>query len=586
MKRLWPTVCAVAALAFLWMSVAQPDEPGKAPGPSADPMRGKEPGEVRDDNGLKMKLVWCPPGEFTMEQEDQIKEPATKESRREGDGMKSRARRSKRAPVKITPVKVFLTRGYWLGKYEVTRSEWKQVMATEPWKVKENTKAEDDVPATWITWENVMEFCHKLTERERMAGRLPNGWEYTLPTEGQWEGACRAGTETKFSFGDDESMLGEHAWFADNATTAGEKYAHRVGQKKPNALGLYDMHGNVREWCRDIYAQQLPGGRDPEVTEPSSSQVMRGGSFNDRAEWCQSRIRFRRDAWSRGYELGFRVACLPATQSKPADLERAETRAADPMRGSAPGAVRDDNGLKMKLVWCPPGEFTMGSPKSETNWAYGEDEVEVSLSQGFWLGKYEITRSEWKQVMATEPWKGKFGMKDDDQFPATSVSWDDAVLCCQKLTEQERKASRLPLGWEYTLPTEAQWERACRAETETRFSYGNDESKLGEYAWFAERALRADEQYGRRVGQKKPNPWGLFDMHGNVCEWCRDFYAQRLPGGRDPEVTEKGSGHVIRGGGWRVIAGNCRSASRSRNDPSFRDFDLGFRMALSPSGNR
>jgi formylglycine-generating enzyme required for sulfatase activity len=221
-----------------------------------------------------------------------------------------------RKVTKITPVKTFVTRGYWLGKYEVTQSEWKQVMQTEPWKGEEHTEEGGDFPATFVSWEGAMDFCRQMTEREREAGRLPDGWRYTLPTEAQWERACRAGTETRFSFGDDESKLSEYAWFNESgARTArvGERYAHQVGQKKPNPWGLCDMHGNVWELCRDSYSKELPGGRDPEAVDKGSTlRVMRGGWYLFEAERCRSALRGPAAASKTGSGLGFRVALSPS----------------------------------------------------------------------------------------------------------------------------------------------------------------------------------------------------------------------------------------------------------------------------------
>ncbi len=254
---------------------------------------------------------------------------------------------------------------------------------------------------------------------------------------------------------------------------------------------------------------------------------------------------------------------------------------ADSWYGASPGQERDDNELKMKLVWCPAGTFTMGSPESEFGRAEGERQVEVTLTKGFWLGKYEVTQSEWKQVMLSEPWKGEKQTKVGDDYPATFVSWEDAMEFCCKLTTREREARRIPDAWEYTLPTEAQWERACRALTETTFSFGNDESEVGEYAWFLDNTIKAAEIYAHRVGQKKTNPWGLCDMHGNATEWCRDCYGSLpLPGGRDPEGGET---RVVRGGSWLLTARRCRSAGRTGiiATPSARTSDFGFRVACT-----
>jgi sulfatase modifying factor 1 len=318
MKSFLLTVCVVAAIAFLRMSEAHADEPGQTPLPSADRMHGKAPGDVRDDNGLKVQLVWCPPGAFAMERVEQIAEAvASKEDGKPDNGndaVDPKVGPEPRRKIKITPVKVLLTKGYWLTKCEVTQSEWKQVMKTEPWKGQDSTKEGVDFPATHVSWNDATDFCRKLTEQERQAGRLSNDWEYTLPTDAQWERACRAQTETKFSFGDDASKLGDYAWWGGlegdgNAKT--EPFAHRVGQKKANPWGLCDMHGNVWEWCRDTYTLNLSGGRDPEVKsdeEKGSNRVIRGGSWSRDAAGCRSGARYGYPPDNRLNYLGFRPA--------------------------------------------------------------------------------------------------------------------------------------------------------------------------------------------------------------------------------------------------------------------------------------
>ena len=212
-----------------------------------------------------------------------------------------------------------------------------------------------------------------------------------------------------------------------------------------------------------------------------------------------------------------------------------------------------------------------------------EAKVRVTLTKSFRLGKYEVTQGQWKSVMGTEPWKGLAEVQADKDCPATCVSWNEATEFCEKLTAIERKAGKLKANEEYRLPTEAEWEYACRAGTETAFSFGDDESKLGEYAWFDGNAKNVGEQYAHKVGLKKPNPWGLHDMHGNVWEWCSDWYDGKLIGGVDPIGPEEGSSRVLRGGGWGDFPGCCRSAYRYYYVPSIRYSHLGFRVARSRS---
>jgi formylglycine-generating enzyme required for sulfatase activity len=302
---------------------------------------------------------------------------------------------------------------------------------------------------------------------------------------------------------------------------------------------------------------------------------------------------------------------LVAIECRPDESANSEKSATDPVSRKTAGQVRDDNGLRMKLVWCPGGFVTLTNMEV-VDFVEGESDeddlnnlpfpnpsgkglqikkftpVKVWLTHGYWLGKYEVTQSEWKQVIPTEPWQGKEGTKDGDDIPVTFVNWQGATEFCSRLTELEHEAGRLPEGWEYTLPTDAQWERAGRARTETAYSFGDDESKLGEYAWYRENSLNVGEKNAFPVGQKKPNPWGLHDMHGNVWEWCRDWHVYgKLPGGRDPEMTEmemKMPRKVIRGGCGGNAASNCRSGeSRNPAKLSSRSCCLGFRVALSMS---
>lgn len=226
-------------------------------------------------------------------------------------------------------------------------------------------------------------------------------------------------------------------------------------------------------------------------------------------------------------------------------------------------------GLVMQPM--PAGSFQMGSTRLDP--AHNSDEVqhEVVITHDFWLGKHEVTRAEWSAVMGSPA-----PQADAARLPATEVSWEDAMDFCRRLNERERAAGRLPAGHEYTLPTEAQWEYACRAGN---IGLYGGVGGLGDLGWYQVNS-------GGRVhpvGQKRANAWGLHDMHGNVWEWCADWFAfYPREKAIDPVGPQTGPGRVYRGGGSGSAASSCRSASRLHSPPKDRTINLGFRLALSP----
>jgi formylglycine-generating enzyme required for sulfatase activity/tRNA A-37 threonylcarbamoyl transferase component Bud32 len=240
-------------------------------------------------------------------------------------------------------------------------------------------------------------------------------------------------------------------------------------------------------------------------------------------------------------------------------------------------AVVEKNGIGMDLVVIPAGTYTMGSPAGEGWIQEDSTQVNVTLTRAFQMSRTEVTQGQWKAVMGTEPWKGEKYVKEGDDYAATYVSWEDAELFCDKLSAKE--------GQEYRLPTEAEWEWACRAGSRTAWSFGASESELGRYAWFAGNADKVKEDYPCRVGQKLRNGFGLSDMHGNVWEMCGDWYGEKLAGGSNPVGASAGEWRVHRGGSWKDVPTICRSAVRFGNVPSSRYHFLGFRLVLSPSGN-
>ena len=235
------------------------------------------------------------------------------------------------------------------------------------------------------------------------------------------------------------------------------------------------------------------------------------------------------------------------------------------------------NSIGMKLKLIPAGEFLMGSPESEQGRTDRELQHRVRITKPFYMQTTTVTQSQWMSVMESEPWVEKDFTKQGSDYPATCVSQRDAIEFCHKLSELENAP--------YRLPTEAEWEYACRAGTKTAYSFGDTADQLEEYAWFDENSNKVDEEYVHCVGQKLTNAFGLYDMHGNVYEWCSGSF-EEYPSGpvTDPTGPAEGSYRVVRGGSWVSPAGNCRSAYRSGGKPSFRSYDHGFRVSLSPSG--
>ena len=239
--------------------------------------------------------------------------------------------------------------------------------------------------------------------------------------------------------------------------------------------------------------------------------------------------------------------------------------------------VRSDidlgGGVTMKMVLIPAGTFTMGSPASEKDRGSDETQHEVTISKPFYLGATEVTQAQWKAVMGTEPWAGKAYAKANREHAVSYVSWDDCQAFIRKLNARVR-------GGGFRLPTESEWEYACRAGSRTRFSFGDDEARLGDYAWYRGNAWDRDQKYAHAVGQKKPNAWGLYDMHGNVYEWCEDWYEKEYPRGRltGPKGPATGTSRVLRGGSF-IFPGVCRSAFRLGCIPSGRIYLFGFRVS-------
>jgi formylglycine-generating enzyme required for sulfatase activity len=290
-------------------------------------------------------------------------------------------------------------------------------------------------------------------------------------------------------------------------------------------------------------------------------------------------------------------ACLAALGIPAASPPNANTELLCEPGGSAPregkflgvraGDERSVAGIK--LCWCPPGKFLMGSPPTEPERRPDENQVEVTLTRGFWMGKYAVTQGQWKRVVGNLPGHLTDAGGKGDDFPVYNVNYAEAEEFCRKVTALAHASRELPVDWAFRLPTEAQRDYACRAGTRTATAFGDKLSRR--QANFQGKPYNGGEdrpalKRASMVGSYPANAWGLHDMQANVVEWCRDWYHTKLPGGIDPDLSQvKGTrnrdgthSRVRRGGAWLDDGWACRSALRQRFEPERRSDHIGFRV--------
>jgi len=511
---------------------------------------------------------------------------------------------------------------FYLQTTEVTQGQWRAVMGNNP----SNFKNGDDYPVEKVSWNDVQAFLVKLNA-------MDPGKNYRLPTEAEWEYACRAGTT-----GERYGKLDAIAWY--NKNSSGQ--THPVGQKQPNAWGLYDMMGNVWEWCADWYGENYYANSpatDPRGPSSGSGRVLRGGSWYGDGTLTRSANRYWYITDYRNYYLGFRCAASedpsPESTRRPnssgpsrngqeqptgrerrtvieqawsrtriqdtieayalfiteydhepqaedlkgqarariAELEQAARKEVARLEAARQEAARREVAKQeaagqaqvrtlpagMRFVRIPAGSFQMGSKKAD------QDERplhRVNISRPFYLQTTEVTQGQWQAVMGNNP----SHFKNGNDYPVEQVSWNDVLAFLKKL-------NAIDPGKNYRLPTEAEWEYACRAGT-TGERYG----ELDAIAWY----WKNSGNQTHPVGMKQPNAWGLYDMLGNVWEWCADWYGADYYASSpstDPQGPQSGEGRVLRGGSWNGMDNLSRSAFRLRNDPGQQYYDIGLRCA-------
>jgi formylglycine-generating enzyme required for sulfatase activity len=554
---------------------------------------------VEVTNAISMTFVLIPPGEFQMGVSETLAKTKGAETQWYGNSQPAH--------------RVRITKPFYMSRYEVTQKQFRGVVGGGLTPV---TGDGTRYPATQIGWTACVKFCDRLTEQ---GSGIPKGGKVRLPTEAEWEFACRAGTDGWFWMGD---AIGPAEASLRNA---GRKMRlEPIDAFTPNPFGLFNIHGNVMEWCSDWLSADYYGTspvEDPQGPPNGEIRVHRGGGYSQPPFAANSYWRHGHKSDTRSTSIGFRpIVELSLASNQPSagtgavnvkagnalevrDEDRSRQGLEEPSgkqnsaqlqsalsgQENTPQAalapfdattaqehqevwakylgvtVETENSIGMKLRVIPAGTFTMGE---------GDEAHEVTLTKPLLLGIHEVTQKQYERVMEINP--SKFNQSSSN--PVDQVIWNDAVEFCRRLSAlpQEKQAGRV-----YRLPTEAEWEYACRAGTTTQFSFGHDESQLSDSAWF-----KGNMSFGTQpVGEKKPNPWGLYDMHGNVYEWCNDWAADYPSGSAtDPTGPQQGYKRVLRGGGWSYAAELCRSAVRGENVPSFRFYSIGFRVACVPSG--
>ncbi len=532
---------------------------------------------------------------------------------------------------------VTISSDFYIGKYEITQAQWRKVYGSWPGTAPSATYGlGDNYGAYHISWDDI---CKADGFLDKINALKPSGYSgFRLPTEAEWEYAARGATQTRFYWGDDPSYstLDAYEWYSVNS---GMK-TNSVGQKLPNAFGLYDMSGNLYEWCSDWYGvYESSVLTDPAGPSSGSGKVLRGGNWGSQARRCRPANRISDSLTSRSAGNGFRLV-LPAGQTP---VEKAAAPVINPSGGtytaaqsitittatsgadihyttdgSTPtaasvkysGAISVSSSLTLKAIAVKSGmtdsdvssavyTISIVPPAGETitldlgggvslemvkiasggksfqmqDYNNAASAHTVSFTKDYYIGKYEITQAQWLKIHGSWPGDAPSSTYGSgDNYPAYYISWND--ICDSSAGFLKKINDLKPSGYSgFRLPTEAEWEYACRANTTTAYYWG--ETVNDDYLWHLDNSGNATHP----AGGKLPNGFGLYDMSGNVAEWCSDWYGDYgSVAVTDPTGPETGTGRIHRGGSCGF--GALTSNSRRDYGPSSRYYVVGFRLVL------
>lgn len=551
---------------------------------------------------------------------------------------------------------VTLTEGFFMDRFEARYRDWLLFFGNVPLEADSGFTNYLEMPLRYASWSQATHYCALRTASELAEGKIPPGAFYRLPTEAEWEYACRAGSTTVFSFGNElrsdavrvDAAFDGRLPYPTNIVPVGPVFYNNpvsAGTFVSNAFGLYDLHGNAEEWWLDGNTNStLPAYPGGAVTNPlvnlGAFKIVRGGVYSVSGNSCRSAARRMNATFS--VAIGFRVVIPGLIQTNLqvkltpgfniagpiGSMQQIQysTNLGNPNAWTVLSHVRLDVSPKpffdttatspqrfyrtltvpltdTNLVWISSGTFLMRSPDTEEGRTTNEGpQTLVTFTHGFFMGAREVTYGEWLPFLP-DPDASDIGDPNYLKLPVRKMFWADATNYCALRTASEQAAGKIPCGWAYRLPAEAEWEYACRAGSTTAFSLGNQ---------LRSDALRVDANFAGSspypsnsvavyptnltgttiAGTYNLNAFGLYDMHGNVEEWCLDGTIPGTstplpyPGGAvsDPVANMSGTFRIVRGG-WYFAAGNlCRSASRRTRTVDTLSDNIGFRVVLAPVG--
>ncbi len=439
---------------------------------------------------------------------------------------------------------------YYIGETEVTQELWQAVMGKNPSNFK-NPKA----PVENVSWNDCQVFLSKLNAL--------TGMEFRMPTEAEWEFAARGGCMTGNWMYAGTDYIDEVAWWVSNANKT-----NTVATKKPNELGIYDMTGNVAEWCYDWYGEY----RDSCQTNPvgplnGNNKCVRGGHWIDGSNAARVAFRYSLSPREYNYNTGLRI--VAAVSQKDIDDTAAnpqpQRRHFQPFNSEFLKTEKFNvKGVDFYMVGVQGGTFFMGATLEQTQ--YGDVDEQpchnVALSS-YRIGQTEVTQALWKVVMGYNPSSFK-----GDNLPVENVTWDDCQNFIKKLNEIT--------GKNFRLPTEAEWEYAARGGNLSKGFAFPGSNECNEVAWNAHICKSTNP-----VAMLTPNELDIYDMGGNVAEWCEDWYASySILDMTNPQGPGYGSNKVVRGSYWEDGQRYCHCSYRYSAKPTFKSYNIGFRIVL------